>query len=101
MPASRGEAAEIWYNVRTMGDERQDGGGGVGAKGVFAVAATFGLVAYFASLVGLAPVKAEVHKLASFIRIQRQAVRLSGVAPLTPQMLSELTLHDLGFAYDD
>lgn len=33
--------------------------------------------------------------------IQRQAVRLSGVAPLTPQMLSELTLHDLGFAYDD
>lgn len=33
--------------------------------------------------------------------IQRQAVRLSGVAPLTTEMLSELTLHDLGFAYED
>ena len=33
--------------------------------------------------------------------IQRQAVRLSGVAPLTAEMLSELTLHDLGFAYED
>ena len=33
--------------------------------------------------------------------IQRQAVRLSGVAPLTSEMLSELTLHDLGFAYED
>ena len=33
--------------------------------------------------------------------IQRQAVRLSGVAPLTTGMLSELTLHDLGFAYED
>lgn len=33
--------------------------------------------------------------------IQRQAVRLSTVAPLTTEMLSELTLHDLGFAYED
>ena len=33
--------------------------------------------------------------------IQRQAVRLAGVAPLTTEMLSELTLHDLGFAYED
>lgn len=33
--------------------------------------------------------------------IQRQAVRLSTVAPLTTEMLSELTLHDLGFKYDD
>ncbi|MBR2837847.1 MAG: AAA family ATPase [Kiritimatiellae bacterium] len=33
--------------------------------------------------------------------IQRQAVRLSTVAPLTAEMLSELTLHDLGFAYED
>ena len=33
--------------------------------------------------------------------IQRQAVRLSKVAPLTNEMLSELTLHDLGFAYED
>ncbi len=33
--------------------------------------------------------------------IQRQAVRLSTVAPLTSEMLSELTLHDLGFAYED
>ena len=33
--------------------------------------------------------------------IQRQAVRLSKVAPLTTEMLSELTLHDLGFAYED
>ena len=33
--------------------------------------------------------------------IQRQAVRLSGVAPLTSEMLAELTLHDLGFAYED
>ena len=32
--------------------------------------------------------------------IQRQAVRLSGVAPLTSEMLSELTLHDLGFSYE-
>ncbi len=32
--------------------------------------------------------------------IQRQAVRLSSVAPLTPEILSELTLHDLGFAYE-
>ncbi len=31
--------------------------------------------------------------------IQRQAVRLSTVAPLTTQMLTELTLHDLGFEY--
>ncbi len=33
--------------------------------------------------------------------IQRQAVRLSRIAPLTAEMLSELTLHDLGFAYED
>lgn len=33
--------------------------------------------------------------------IQRQAVRLSSVAPITTEMLSELTLHDLGFAYED
>ena len=33
--------------------------------------------------------------------IQRQATRLSTVAPLTTEMLSELTLHDLGFAYED
>ena len=33
--------------------------------------------------------------------IQRQAVRLSTVAPLTTQMLSEITLHDLGFEYED
>lgn len=33
--------------------------------------------------------------------IQRQAVRLSTVAPLTTEMLSELTLHDLGFAYGE
>ena len=33
--------------------------------------------------------------------IQRQAVRLSTVAPITTEMLSELTLHDLGFAYED
>ena len=33
--------------------------------------------------------------------IQRQAVRLSTVAPLTSSMLSELTLHDLGFAYEE
>ena len=32
--------------------------------------------------------------------IQRQAVRLSTVAPLTAHMLSELTLHDLGFKYE-
>ena len=32
--------------------------------------------------------------------IQRQAVRLSTVAPLTTQMLSEITLHDLGFEYE-
>ena len=33
--------------------------------------------------------------------IQRQAVRLASVAPITTDMLSELTLHDLGFAYED
>ena len=33
--------------------------------------------------------------------IQCQAVRLSTVAPLTSEMLAELTLHDLGFAYED
>ena len=33
--------------------------------------------------------------------IQRQATRLAGIAPLTSEMLSELTLHDLGFAYED
>ena len=33
--------------------------------------------------------------------IQRQAVRLSSVSPVTTEMLSELTLHDLGFSYDD
>ena len=33
--------------------------------------------------------------------IQRQAVRLSSVAPITTEMLAELTLHDLGFAYED
>ena len=33
--------------------------------------------------------------------IERQAVRLSAVAPLTTEMLAELTLHDLGFKYDD
>lgn len=32
--------------------------------------------------------------------IQRQAVRLSTVAPLTAEMLAELTLHDLGFEYE-
>lgn len=32
--------------------------------------------------------------------IQRQAVRLSTVAPLTTKMLSELTLHDLGYSYE-
>lgn len=32
--------------------------------------------------------------------IQRQAVRLSTVAPLTSEMLAELTLHDLGFSYE-
>ena len=33
--------------------------------------------------------------------IQRQAVRLASVAPITTEMLSELTLHDLGFTYED
>lgn len=33
--------------------------------------------------------------------IERQAVRLSSVAPLTTEMLQELTLHDLGFKYED
>ena len=33
--------------------------------------------------------------------IQRQATRLSTVAPITQQMLSELTLHDLGYKFDD
>lgn len=33
--------------------------------------------------------------------IQRQALRLSSVAPLTKEMLEELTLHDLGFKYED
>ena len=33
--------------------------------------------------------------------IQRQAVRLSTVAPLTTKMLAELTLHDLGYSYED
>lgn len=33
--------------------------------------------------------------------IQRQAVRLSTVVPITTEMLTELTLHDLGFAYED
>ena len=33
--------------------------------------------------------------------IQRQAVRLASVAPITTEMLSELTLHDLGFAYEN
>lgn len=33
--------------------------------------------------------------------IQRQAVRLASIAPITTEMLSELTLHDLGFAYED
>ena len=33
--------------------------------------------------------------------IQRQAVRLSTVPNLTTQMLAELTLHDLGFKYED
>lgn len=33
--------------------------------------------------------------------IQRQAVRLSTVAPLTSEMLAELTLHDLGFSYEN
>lgn len=32
--------------------------------------------------------------------IERQAVRLSSVAPLTVEMLTELTLHDLGFSYE-
>jgi len=33
--------------------------------------------------------------------IQRQAVRLSTQSPLTAEMLAELTLHDLGFAYEN
>ena len=33
--------------------------------------------------------------------IQRQAVRLSTVSSVTTEMLAELTLHDLGFKYDD
>ena len=33
--------------------------------------------------------------------IERQAARLSSVAPLTIDMLQELTLHDLGFKYED
>lgn len=33
--------------------------------------------------------------------IQRQAVRLSTVPSVTTEMLAELTLHDLGFKYDD
>lgn len=33
--------------------------------------------------------------------IQRQAVRLANIAPLTSEMLAELTLHDLGFAYEE
>jgi SpoVK/Ycf46/Vps4 family AAA+-type ATPase len=32
--------------------------------------------------------------------IQRQAVRLSSVSPITTKMLTELTLHDLGFEYE-
>ena len=70
------------------------------------------------ALVGLAPVKAEVRKLASFIEIQgkRREAGLKNapvsyhcvftgnpgtgkttVAPLTAETLTELTLHDLGF----
>ena len=33
--------------------------------------------------------------------IERQAVRLSSVPSVTPEMLQELTLHDLGFKYED
>ena len=33
--------------------------------------------------------------------IERQAVRLSTVPTVTPAMLQELTLHDLGFKYED
>ena len=33
--------------------------------------------------------------------IERQAVRLSSVPSVTPGMLQELTLHDLGFKYED
>lgn len=33
--------------------------------------------------------------------IERQAVRLSTVPVVTPAMLQELTLHDLGFKYED
>lgn len=33
--------------------------------------------------------------------IQRQAVRLSTIGSLTEEMLAELTLHDLGFSYED
>lgn len=33
--------------------------------------------------------------------IQRQAERLAGQSPLTPEMLAELTLHDLGFEYEN
>ncbi len=33
--------------------------------------------------------------------IKRQAVRLSSVAPITADMLSELTLHDLGFSREE
>ena len=33
--------------------------------------------------------------------IQRQAVRLSTQSPLTAEMLAELTLHDLGFPYEN
>ena len=33
--------------------------------------------------------------------IQRQAVRLSSVSPVTTKMLTELTLHDLGFEYEN
>ena len=33
--------------------------------------------------------------------IQRQAVRLSSVSPITTKMLTELTLHDLGFEYEN
>jgi hypothetical protein len=32
--------------------------------------------------------------------IQRQAVRLSSVSPITTEMLTQLTLHDLGYAYE-
>ena len=89
---SAGELSEIFLSLAAGSEYRCDGDVRASLKDIMAMASagkdrTFGNARYVRNLFESA--------------IERQAARLASVAPLTIDMLQELTLRDLGFKKED